>query len=494
MERSFRYAPPQAPGLLKEQRSGELSILSGRRRVVTRSEFLITVAESPAEHTAYRALRHRELVERQELFGRTDVDDTDDDPRTAVLLATTSDGTIVGGVRVAPRRWEGSTYDDIGWWFGSRLVVADSGSAAGIGPALVRAACAHVEQLGAVRFDASVQDRYAPMFARLGWDDCGAGETLAGRAHREMRWPVHRIQRTVDGTKAVLAEALAPFADQPGGLGAAGFRGDDGVPLPGTDVIAACDAIIPSMIERDPEWAGWCSVLVNINDLSAMGAAPIGLLDAVGAPTTSHLTRIIRGISAAAQAWRTPVLGGHTQVGVPSALSVTALGTTAHPLRAGGGTAGDTVSLHVDLGGSWRPGYADRQWDSTSTRRSDELCAMAGHLAAVSPAAAKDVSMAGIAGTLGMLAEASGTGAELDVTAVPRPRGATMGAWLTCFPGYAMITADRPGEPRFAAPAPGPLSIADCGRLTEQPGVRLRWPDGAVTVAVSSTVTGLGAA
>ncbi|MDH3044278.1 MSMEG_0567/sll0787 family protein [Gordonia alkanivorans] len=478
----------------KDAVAGELSILAGRRRVAPRPDFLITVADTAVEHAAYRAMRHLEFVDRQGLFAHSDLDDTDDDPRTVVLVATLADGSIAGGVRVAPVRWDGSSdTEDIGWWFGSRLVVADPGHAAGIGPALVRAACAHVEQRGALRFDATVQDRYALMFRRLGWDDCGAGPVIAGQTHREMRWPIHRIQRTVDGTKAVLAEALAPFADQDGGLGAAGFRGDDGVPLPGTDVIAACDAIIPSMIERDPEWAGWCSVLVNINDLSAMGARPIGLLDAVGAPTTSHLTRIIRGISAAARAWQTPVLGGHTQVGVPSALSVTALGTTGSPLRAGGGAVGDTVTLHADLGGSWRPGYHDRQWDSTSSRSSDELCAMAGHLARVGPASAKDVSMAGIAGTLGMLAEASGTGAELNATAVPRPGDASMGAWLTCFPGYAMLSTDRPGR-RTDVPAPDALTVAESGRLTSEPGVRLRWPDGAVTVAVASTVTGLGAA
>lgn len=98
--------------------------------------------------------------------------------------------------------------------------------------------------------------------------------------------------------------------------------------------------------------------------------------------------------------------------------------------------------------------------------------------------------MAGIAGTLGMLAEASGTGAELDVDAIPRPSEAAMGQWLTCFPGYAMLVADR--GPLDDTPAP--TTSAACGRLTEEPGVRLRWPDGVATVAVASTVTGLGAA
>jgi len=111
-------------------------------------------------------------------------------------------------------------------------------------------------------------------------------------------------------------------------------------------------------------------------------------------------------------------------------------------------------------------------------------------VAAARPAAAKDVSMAGIAGTLGMLAEASGCRAVLDVADIPRPREAAMGDWLTCFPGYAMLTADDADTPPPAGPAVG----AVCGQLTEGRGVGLRWPDGEITEAVADTVTGMGAA
>jgi len=107
------------------------------------------------------------------------------------------------------------------------------------------------------------------------------------------------------------------------------------------------------------------------------------------------------------------------------------------------------------------------------------------------PAAAKDVSMAGIVGTLGMLAEASGCGAELDVAAVPRPPATTTGDWLTCFPGFAMLTADRAGGRPMVA---GPAISAACGRLVAGRGVSLVWPDGERTPAIDGPVTGLGAA
>jgi selenophosphate synthetase-related protein len=174
---------------------------------------------------------------------------------------------------------------------------------------------------------------------------------------------------------------------------------------------------------------------------------------------------------------------------VPAALSATALGRTAHPIPGGGGRPGHRVRLTADLGGQWRPGYRGRQWDSTSHRTPAELRTMIGSVAAMRPAAAKDVSMAGIAGTLGMLAEASGCAAVLDVANVPRPPSATAGDWLTCFPGFAMVTTGP-----VAAADTGPAVTAECGELVAGRGVRLRWPDGELTEAIAGGVTGLGRA
>ena len=74
-------------------------------------------------------------------------------------------------------------------------------------------------------------------------------------------------------------------------------------------------------------------MLVNVNDLAAMGAAPVGLLDAIGARDASFAARVVTGLRDASAAWGVPVLGGHTQLGVPAALSVTALGRTDRPSR-----------------------------------------------------------------------------------------------------------------------------------------------------------------
>ncbi|MGH3614437.1 MAG: MSMEG_0567/sll0787 family protein [Pseudonocardia sp.] len=215
------------------------------------------------------------------------------------------------------------------------------------------------------------------------------------------------------------------------------------------------------------------------------------MLDAVAGRDAAFVATVLSGLRAAADAYAVPVLGGHTQFGVPAALSVTALGRTDRPVPGGGGRSGHRVRLTADLGGGWRPGYTGRQWDSTTGRRTPELRVMLGAAAAARPAAAKDVSMAGLTGTLGMLAEASGCGAVLDVAAVPRPAGTTVGDWFTCFPGFAMLSADAPGAPALPA---GPAVSAECGKLVAGGGVALRWPDGELTDAVPAAVTGMGRA
>lgn len=444
---------------------------------------MIRVADA-ADVAAYRAIRREVFVEEQGLFSGTDGDEIDDDPRTVVLVAATAAGDVLGGVRLAP-----ATARDIGWWTGGRLVVRRGArQAGGIGSALVREACREAVSRGVLRFEATVQERNEPLFRHLGWMRWGVA-SIGGAAHVRMRWPVERIADLVGAMKLPLGDVLAGIRDDHSeALGGDGWVGDDGALVSGTDVVVATDAILPALIDRDPEWAGWCGVLVNINDLSAMGARAVGVMDAVAAASPSAVRRIVSGLRSAAVAWDVPVLGGHTQVRGSSSLAVTALGRTTAPIPGGGGRVGNRLGLTVDLDGRWRRGFEGRQWDSTSTRTGEELRHLAGLVAAHRPAAAKDVSMVGIVGTAAMLAEASGTGARIDVADIPAPPDVAFGDWLTCFPGFGMITADAPEIPSPVA------SSSTIGELTSAAGVTLRWPDGVETTALDTGATGLGRA
>jgi AIR synthase-related protein len=424
----------------------------GPRPAVPAPFLIVRAEDDPARLTVYRSPRRRAFVEEQRIFARDDGDEHDGGAHTVVLVA----------------------------------VAADGGTRGRVGAALVGSACVAAVDAGALRFDAHVQVDHVRFFSRLGWQRV---RPLAGGpvAHELMRWPIDRFEALAASTKMALGPLLEDLLPAGGG-----WRGDDGVPVPGGGgLIAATDAILPAMVERDLEWAGWCGMLVTAHDLSAMGATPVGAMDTIGAADVAHAARIVRGLRAGSQAFALPVLGGHTSLGVPGSLGVTGFGHAARPVPAGGGRLGDVLTLTADLHGGWRPGYRARQWDCTSWRSREELAAMLGAVAAAQPHAAKDVSMAGIVGTAGMLAEVSGCGVEVDVAAAPRPHAVCAADWLTCFPGFAMLTADRPGAPPLDA---GPAVGAAIGRLDARRGLRLRWPDGDVTVALAGPVTGLGPA
>lgn len=471
----------------------DVSVLTGPLRSTPRERHAdasyVVVEAGPRELADYRRLRHEVFVAEQGLFHGSDDDPVDDDPRTVVLVARAGD-EVLGGVRIHPAPTADGTPParDLGWWRGSRLAVAaDARLHLGVGAALVRAACARAETQGALRFDAEIQAQHRRLFERLGWSVRHETVRLA-HPHLVVDFPIGRVQRLAKATKAPLGLLLAELS-----TGApAGFRGDDAAPVPGSELVAACDAILPAMVERDPEWAGWCSVLVNLNDLAAMGARPVGLLDAVGARDASFARRVLRGIIDAAAAWGVPVLGGHTQLGVPGQLAVTALGRTSAPVPGGGGRAGQRLRVTADLGGEWRRGYSGAQWDSTSHRTPEQLRSQLEVVPALAPSAAKDVSMSGLVGSTGMLAEASGCRAVLDVAEVPTPDGAGTADWLTCFPGFALVSAEASAPDTDLLPSH--LTTAACGELRPGSGVGLRWPDGVVTDAVTSTVTGMGTA
>jgi hypothetical protein len=97
-----------------------------------------------------------------------------------------------------------------------------------------------------------------------------------------------------------------------------------------------------------------------------------------------------------------------------------------------------------------------------------------------------------------MLAECSGVGVVIDVTAVPRPAGVPLARWLQTFPSYGYLIAARPGNVAtiidlFAA---RDIAAADVGSVTAGHAVLIA--DGISTAVVrdlaETPLLGLGPA
>ena len=185
-----------------------------------RPGFLIQPAESGRTSRRTAALRREAFVVEQGLFAEQRPRTTSTTiPARWCSCDATADGTVLGGVRLAPRRDR-----DLGWWTGSRLVVGDAARPAGVGPALVRAACAHAEsprraalrrhRAAAVRADVRLTGLEAQRRRRRG----GRIRTRDALAD-----PI-RSQRLADATKSFLADALAPLAPFRMASDPSGFR------------------------------------------------------------------------------------------------------------------------------------------------------------------------------------------------------------------------------------------------------------------------------
>lgn len=277
-----------------------------------------------------------------------------------------------------------------------------------------------------------------------------------------------------------------------------GGPGDDGAALPlgGTNVIACGEALWPPFVARDPFGAGVAAVLTNVNDLAAMGARPLGIVDTVVAEE-DVARRVLQGIRHACEIHAVPLLGGHLtrHAGEPS-VSAFGIGVAAHPLSVMNIRPGHRLVVACATEGDMRTDFPF--FRSFDVRR-EKVAGDVGVLAEVaddgSCVAAKDVSMAGLVGSLAMLLEHGRYGVTVDLDRLPRPAGVPLGWWLTCFPSFGFLLCVPPGrEADCVRPfRERGLEAAVVGEIDGSGQVALRrGPDRATVIDLStSTVTGL---
>jgi AIR synthase-related protein len=228
--------------------------------------------------------------------------------------------------------------------------------------------------------------------------------------------------------------------------------GDDTAAIPDGDgyLLLAAEGMIPEFLDRDPYFAGWSSVMVNVSDVAAMGGYPLAVVDVYFHAATSQVDAVLAGIRDASSAYGAPLVGGHTtrRDGGPHALAVAILGRAEHLMTSSGARPGDALLFAVDLRGGYRGDWPF--WNATAGRGAADLrsdLAALGRLAGTGwVRACKDVSNAGLAGTLLMMLEASGAGAVLDLDRVPVPRGVDLDRWLLTFPSFGFLLATAPAH------------------------------------------------
>lgn len=282
--------------------------------------------------------------------------------------------------------------------------------------------------------------------------------------------------RELPGVRA--KSAIGTVADVLGGGDWWAGPGDDGAVVEddGRLLVVGGEAMLPAFVARDPYGAGIGAMVANVNDLAAMGARPLAIVDTLVGPAPV-CAEILRGMRWAGERYGVPVVGGHlTESDGPPSLSAFGLGRANAVLSATHTGPGQALIVAACVDGEMRDDFLFfRSFETQGFRLAADVRLLAEIAEAGAAVAAKDVSMAGMIGSLAMLLEANRLGATVDLGAVPVPPGVPLGDWLSCFPSYAFVLtgpADRAGE-CVAMFADRGLSAAVVGELDDSGAVRL---------------------
>lgn len=238
-----------------------------------------------------------------------------------------------------------------------------------------------------------------------------------------------------------------------------------------------------------PEDIAWKLVAVNLSDLAAKGARPLGvLLGYAMAETPAQDAAFVAGLRDALGAFSVPLLGGDTvrmPGGAPRALGLTAIGTApphGAPQRSGA-RAKDVLYMTgrvgaAGLGLAMARGERDGSDEWLAAYRRPRPRLAEGQALAPLVHAMADISD-GLLIDAQRMADASGLAVEIDLDAVPVADGADRMAAIVAGDDYELLFAGLPG---LRLSQPNLASITPIGRFTPGRGLTLKEKNGPVAL------------
>ncbi len=302
------------------------------------------------------------------------------------------------------------------------------------------------------------------------------------------------------GEFEIIARYFAPLATAPGAL----KLSDDAALFdvaPGHEAVVTTDAMVSGIhffADDSAETVGWKLLAVNLSDLAAMGATPVGYTLALGLHadwTADWLGAFTRGLKSCQERYGTSLLGGDTvRSGGVFWAAITAFGTVPKgtALRRNGARAGDALwvsgtvgdaALEVRLRNGWTPSVAlDRAALGRRLDLPEPRLALGEALRGIATAAL-DVSD-GLAADLGHICDTSALGAVVHIESVPM--SSTTRALIAREPEIAatvlaggddyelLFAAPADAEPRVrAAAAAAATPVSRIGEMVAGAGVRV---------------------
>ena len=213
----------------------------------------------------------------------------------------------------------------------------------------------------------------------------------------------------------------------------------------GQVMLIAADGIWGDIMNVNPYWAGYCSVLVNVNDIAAMGGKPLAMVNIMSISNDEIYEDLLSGIRDGCLKFGVPMVGGHLHPdGEVDSLGVAIVGIAKKDkiITSFAAEAGDKVIVAIDLDGKPHEMFA-LNWDTTYDKDAqlvrDQITAVQYLAENDYIKSGKDISNPGILGTLEMLLETSQKGAVVSLEDIPRNESVEWVDWLRSYPGSGFV-------------------------------------------------------
>lgn len=217
-------------------------------------------------------------------------------------------------------------------------------------------------------------------------------------------------------------------------------------------IVVSADGIVDSLVRDDPWLAGFYSVVVNVNDIVAKGARPLGYVHVLSSGSPNLRLEIVKGIKYGTEKYGLKFLKGHTHPDTPyDAVDAAVIGVSHGFISSANAKPGDSIIVALDIDG--KPGLKGwvKTFDSVQMKTKKQVLT---RLEAPIQLAekqlihtCKDISGPGVVGTVAMLCESSHVGASINIENIPKPENISLQEWLVTYPSIGFIfTTDKPKE------------------------------------------------
>ena len=132
-------------------------------------------------------------------------------------------------------------------------------------------------------------------------------------------------------------------------------------------LLLAADGIWGNIMNYNPYWAGYCAVLVNVNDIAAMGGKPLAMVDILSINNEQIYEELMKGIKDGCEKFNIPLVGGHLH---PDAefdslgIAIAGIAEKDKIITSSNANINDKIIVAIDTDGRQHPEFP-LNWDTT---------------------------------------------------------------------------------------------------------------------------------